>query len=65
MKVASKRANASPSKTRTIHGAIEQLALLVEGYKQSSASPEIVNGVEDRLLEQYPKSEEACGILLA
>jgi thiol-disulfide isomerase/thioredoxin len=40
------------------------LTLLVTGYRQSGASPETVTAAEDRLLRQYPKSEEAYEIVL-
>jgi len=42
----------------------DQLALLIEGSKQSGAPPEIVAAAEDRLLRQFPRSEEAYPIPL-
>ena len=41
------------------------LALLIGGYRQGGASPKTVAAVEDRLLRQYPKSEETYGIVFA
>src|SRR5207237_3050132 len=35
---------------------------LIGGYKQSSASPEMVRAKEDRLLKEFPKSSEALRV---
>jgi hypothetical protein len=40
------------------------LALLIRGYRQSGAPSETVTAAEDRLLQQFPKSEEAYEIVL-
>lgn len=44
-------------------GDAEWIAFLIKGYKQSGASQEAVTAVEDRLLRQYPKSDEAYAIV--
>jgi len=44
-------------------GDAEWLSLLVSGYKQSGASQETVTAMEDRLLREYPKSNQAHGIV--
>jgi thiol-disulfide isomerase/thioredoxin len=44
-------------------GDAEWQAFLIKGYKQSGASKETVTAIEDRLLKERPKSEEASEIV--
>src|SRR5262249_22178781 len=37
--------------------------LLKEGYKQSGAPEKNVEAIDDRLLREFPQSEEACWVL--
>jgi thiol-disulfide isomerase/thioredoxin len=46
-------------------GDAEWQALLINGYKQSGASKETVTAMEDRLVREYPQSNEAYGIVSA
>lgn len=39
------------------------MSLLVDGTRQSGASDDAVHALEDRLIQQYPQSEEAEGIV--
>jgi thiol-disulfide isomerase/thioredoxin len=43
----------------------EWLAFLISGYKQAGASPEAITSMEDRLLRDYPHSNEAYDIVSA
>jgi hypothetical protein len=45
------------------HGDAPWEAFLVTGYKQSGASKETVNAVEDRLIRDFPHSSQACDIV--
>jgi thiol-disulfide isomerase/thioredoxin len=44
-------------------GDAEWQAFLIKGYKQSGASRETITAMEDRLLKEFPKSEEASEIV--
>jgi thiol-disulfide isomerase/thioredoxin len=44
-------------------GDAEWQALLINGYKQSGASKETITAMEDRLLREYPHSNEAFSIV--
>jgi thiol-disulfide isomerase/thioredoxin len=39
------------------------LAFLIKGYKQSDAPPETITALEDRLLHEFPRSDEAYRIV--
>ena len=41
----------------------EWQAFLINGYKQADASSETITAMEDRLLREYPQSEEASSII--
>ena len=41
----------------------EWQAFLIHGYKQSGASPETIKAMEDRLVREYPQSDEAFEII--
>jgi thiol-disulfide isomerase/thioredoxin len=45
------------------HPDAEWMNFLIGGYKQSGASDETVHAMEDRLIQQYPRSEEAENIV--
>lgn len=45
------------------NGDSEWQAFLIKGYKQSGASQETINAMQDRLLREYPHSEEALDIV--
>jgi thiol-disulfide isomerase/thioredoxin len=45
------------------HPDAEWMSFLIGGYKQSGASDEAIQAMEDRLVQQYPKSEQAEGIV--
>lgn len=44
-------------------GDAEWQAFLIKGYKQSGAAQETITAVEDRLLKEFPKSDEASEIV--
>jgi len=43
-------------------GDAEWFAFLIKGYKQSGASQATITAMEDRLLQEFPRSSEAFGI---
>jgi hypothetical protein len=45
------------------HPDAEWMRFLIGGYKQSGASDETIHAMEDRLLRQYPKPEQAVDIV--
>jgi thiol-disulfide isomerase/thioredoxin len=45
------------------HPDAEWASFLIGGYKQSGASKETLTAMEDRLLQQYPHSDQASGIV--
>lgn len=45
------------------HPDAEWMSFLIEGYKQSGASEQAIHAMEDRLLQQYPHSEQAESIV--
>lgn len=55
------------NKLQNLHpsGDAEWLAFLVTGYKQSSASKADVTVIEDRILREYPSSNQASAIVQA
>jgi thiol-disulfide isomerase/thioredoxin len=45
------------------HGNAEWQTFLLSGYKQSGASKETITGIEDRLLREFPHSNDASNIV--
>ncbi|HTW49172.1 MAG TPA: TlpA disulfide reductase family protein [Acidobacteriaceae bacterium] len=45
------------------HPDAEWMSFLIDGYRQSGASDQTIHAMEDRLIQQYPHSEEAENIV--